>query len=59
MELTTAQERACDERVQSVQAVQGVQPLSLVLPRVAGEETGGGWNDWNFWNDWNYVFLGE
>src|SRR2546426_12615031 len=27
-----------------------VQSPSLVLPRDAGEETGGGWNDWNYLN---------
>src|SRR5512134_1061744 len=32
---------------QTVQVVQVVQAPSLILPRVAGEETGGGWNDWN------------
>jgi hypothetical protein len=35
------------EQVQVVQTVQIVQSSSL-LPRVAGEETGGGWNHWNF-----------
>jgi hypothetical protein len=39
--------------VQNVQAVQNVQSPSLVLPRDAGEETGGGWNDWNYLNGWN------
>src|SRR5919109_4106809 len=34
--------KPCDERVQNVQAVQAVQSPSLVLPRVAGEETGEG-----------------
>jgi hypothetical protein len=28
-------------------------PPSLVLPRDAGEETGGGWNHWNYLNGWN------
>jgi hypothetical protein len=26
------------------------KPPSLILPRDAGEERGGGWNDWNDWN---------
>jgi hypothetical protein len=34
--------------VQIVQAVQKVQAPSLVLPRNAGEETGGGLNDLKF-----------
>jgi hypothetical protein len=29
-------------------SVQAVQSPSLILPRVAGEEIGEGWNDWNF-----------
>jgi len=33
--------------------VQDVPSPSLVLPRVAGEETGGGLNDLNDWNDLN------
>jgi hypothetical protein len=41
--------------VQKVQAVQAVQCPSLVLPRVAGEETGGGWNDLNYLNEWNLM----
>ncbi len=36
--------------VQNVQAAQA--PISF-LPRVAGEDEGGGLNDWNFWNEWN------
>lgn len=45
-----------------VQDVQGVQPLrsvqapTSVLPRVAGEDEGGGWNDLNLLNDWNALF---
>jgi hypothetical protein len=39
--------------VQNVQAVQAVQSPFLVLPRVAGEETGEGWNDLNYLNGWN------
>ena len=40
-------------RVQDVQAVQSDQTPSSILPRDAGEETGGGWNDLNGWNGWN------
>jgi hypothetical protein len=29
---------------------QPVAPPPYILPRVAGEETGGGWNAWNDWN---------
>jgi hypothetical protein len=36
-----------------VQNVQAVQSPSLVLARVAGEETGEGWNDLNYLNEWN------
>jgi hypothetical protein len=41
------------ELVQNVQAVQAVQSLSLVLPRDAGEETGGGLIDLNYLNESN------
>jgi hypothetical protein len=42
----------------TVPFVQYVQSPSLILPRDAGEERGGGWNGWNEakrlngWNDW-------
>jgi hypothetical protein len=39
--------------VQDVQAVQAVQSPFLVLPRVAGEETGEGLNDLNYLNGSN------
>jgi hypothetical protein len=41
------------QNVQVVQPLRSVQSPSLVLPRVAGEETGGGWNDLNYLNGWN------
>jgi hypothetical protein len=39
--------------VQDVETVQTDQTPASILPRVAGEETGGGWNDWNDLNDLN------
>ena len=39
--------------VQNVQVVQGVPAPISVLPRNAGEDEGGGLNDWNFLNEWN------
>jgi hypothetical protein len=36
-----------------VQVVQVVQAPTSFLPRVAGEDEGGGLNDWNFLNDLN------
>jgi hypothetical protein len=42
--------------VQMVQNVQSVQAPTSFLPRVAGEDEAGGWNDLNDWNDWNYFF---
>jgi len=38
---------------QTVQPLRSVQTSSSILPRVAGEETGGGLNDFNDWNDLN------
>ena len=40
----------CVQDVQAVQPLRSVQAPSLVLPRVAGEETGGGLNVLNDWN---------
>jgi hypothetical protein len=46
----------CRSRKQLLRPVQNVQasqaPISF-LPRVAGEDEGGGLNDWNFLNEWN------
>src|SRR3990172_7167478 len=39
--------------VQAVQKVQIVQTPSFILPRVAGEERGGGWNGLNSLNELN------
>ena len=41
-----------------VQVVQAVQTSSLILPRDAGEETGGDLNHLNFLNDWNHKVVG-
>jgi hypothetical protein len=42
-----------EPRHELVQNVQAVQSLSLVLPRDAGEETGGGLIDLNYLNESN------
>src|SRR5882724_10237529 len=39
--------------VQAVQSLRYVQSPSFILPRVAGEERGGGWNCLNGLNVWN------
>ena len=39
--------------VPTVQPLRSVQAPSLILPRVAGEERGGGLNCWNDWNSTN------
>jgi hypothetical protein len=39
--------------VQTVRHVQSVQAPSFILPRVAGEDEGGGWNALNGWNELN------
>ena len=41
--------------VRNVQRIQYVQAPTSVLPRDAGEDAGGGWNDWNSLNEWNLL----
>jgi hypothetical protein len=48
------------QNVQALRLVQNVQTPSFILPRDAGEETGGGLNGakrLNDWNGWNYFHL--
>jgi hypothetical protein len=41
----------CAELVLS--QAEGFNPHLFPPPRIAGEDEGGGLNDWNDWNDWN------
>src|SRR5215472_17521231 len=41
------------QAVPAVQSLRSVQAPTSFLPRVAGEERGGGLNGLNYWNDWN------
>jgi hypothetical protein len=41
------------QKFQSLKRYALFDSLAFILPRVAGEERGRGWNCLNDWNDWN------